>query len=112
MKENWIWLLFEIMINFYQGFLVTYFLEHVLNKKQVGKWPTRIFISVFEICCSTYIFFDMPVIDTWLFLIALLYMLLFFKNSLGVKLLWWAILTVLFNGKQFVKGVFSAGVSL
>lgn len=102
MKENWIWLLFEIMINFHQGFLVTYFLEHVLNKKQVGKWPMRIFRSVFGICCSTYIFFDMPAVDTWIFLIALLYILLFFKNSLGVKLLWWAILTVLFNGISMI----------
>ena len=29
MKENWLWLLFEIAINFYQGFLVTYFIDLV-----------------------------------------------------------------------------------
>ncbi|MGN1250862.1 MAG: sensor histidine kinase, partial [Candidatus Spyradocola sp.] len=43
-------------------------------------------------------FFDMPVVDTWLFLIPLLYALLFFADAPGIRLLWWAILTVLFNG--------------
>ena len=32
------------------------------------------------------------------FLVPLLYTLLFFKDSFGTKLLWWAILTALFNG--------------
>ncbi len=98
MKENWLWLLFEIAINFYQGFLVTYFIDHVLTKKRNSVWSSVFCCTTFALCCTTYLFFDMPIVDTWLFLVPLLYTLLFFKDSFGTKLLWWTILTALFNG--------------
>ena len=72
MKENWLWLLFEIAINFYQGFLVTYFIDHVLTKKRNSVWPSVLCCTTFALCCTTYLFFDMPIVDTWLFLVPLL----------------------------------------
>ena len=98
MMERWPWLLFEIAVNFYQGVLVTYFIDHTLKKKRGIGWTSALCCIAFALCCTTYLFFDMPVTDTWIFLIPLFYALLCFEDSFGIKLLWWALLMALFNG--------------
>ena len=78
--------------------LVTYFIDHVLDKKYPWIWPSLLCASGFGICCSTYLFLDMPIIDTWIFLFPLFYSVFFFSNSLKAKILWNTILLALFNG--------------
>lgn len=104
MRENWLWLLFEIAVNFYQGFLVTWFIDRVLSKKRSAAWASALCCTTFALCCSAYLFFDMPAVDTWLFLIPLLYALLCFRDPFGTKLLWWALLTAVFNGVTMLWG--------
>lgn len=98
MMEGWPWLLFEIAVNIYQGVLVTYFIDHTLKKKRGMSWTSALCCIAFALCCTTYLFFDMPVTDTWMFLVPFLYALLCFEDSFGIKLLWWALLVALFNG--------------
>ncbi len=104
MRENWLWLLFEIAVNFYQGFLVTWFIDRVLSKKRSAAWASALCCTTFALFCSAYLFFDMPAVDTWLFLIPLLYALLCFRDPFGTKLLWWALLTAVFNGVTMLWG--------
>lgn len=78
--------------------LVTCFIDHVLDKKYPWIWPSLLCASGFGICCSTYLFLDMPIIDTWIFLFPLFYSVFFFSNSLKAKILWNTILLALFNG--------------
>ncbi len=33
MMQDRQWILFEIAVNFFQGYIVTYFIDHVLEKK-------------------------------------------------------------------------------
>ncbi len=68
--------------------LVTYFINHVLDKKYPWIWPSLLCASGFGICCSTYLFLDMPIIDTWIFLFPLFYSVFFFSNSLKAAIPW------------------------
>lgn len=68
--------------------LVTYFIDHVLDKKYPWIWPSLLCASGFGICCSTYLFLDMPIIDTWIFLFPLFYSVFFFSNSLKAAIPW------------------------
>lgn len=68
--------------------LVTYFIDHVLDKKYPWIWPSLLCASGFGICCSTYLFLDMPIIDTWIFLFPLSYSVFFFSNSLKAAIPW------------------------
>ena len=68
--------------------LVTYFIDHVLDRKYPWIWPSLLCASGFGICCSTYLFLDMPIIDTWIFLFPLFYSVFFFSNSLKAAIPW------------------------
>ena len=68
--------------------LVTYFIDHVLDRKYPWIWPSLLCASGFGICCSTYLFLDMPIIDTWIFLFPLSYSVFFFSNSLKAAIPW------------------------
>jgi len=90
--EDILWLIFEIGINLFQGFMITWFWDHVLTKKDSA--PRLSFLICFlalAICLSTYLFFPMPSNDTWIIIVPLLYVLICFKNSIWLKIYWVAI---------------------
>jgi two-component system sensor histidine kinase AgrC len=98
MMNDWQWIMFEILINLFQGFIITYFLNRVLNRKYTWIWPSVLCCLGFALCCSSYLFFDMPPVDTWMFLVPLTYSIIFFKDPFRIKLLWNAVLVSLFIG--------------
>ncbi len=96
--QNLGWIFIEMGANLFQGFLVTYFIDHTLQRKTPAKWPSLLCCGCFTFLCSLYLFFNMPSFDTWIFAVPLVYSLVFFEGSLKEKLLWNAVLISIFNG--------------
>lgn len=80
MMQDRQWILFEIAVNSFQGYIVTYFIDHVLEKKHPWIWPSVLCCIGFALCCTSYLFFNRPTSDTWMFLVPLIYALIFFNN--------------------------------
>lgn len=93
-----IWLAFEISINLFQGYLTVFFLNRVLDRPKHNVISAHMCACVFAIGCTTYLFFDMPALDTWIFIAPFLYSIFYFNNSLLEKTFWNIVLISIFFG--------------
>jgi len=80
------WIEFEIGLNIYQSILFTWFIKRMLSPKKGADW-------VFGVCClltfaalSSYLFFPMPIWDTWIFCFIIAYSFFFFDDPFWKKL--------------------------
>ena len=93
------WILYELGINLFQGFLYTWFVSKNLTSKKIYSKPAFISCGIITAAClSTYIFFPMPEWDTWTTVFVILYSLFFFKDSLTYKLFCDMIMLIVVNG--------------
>ena len=93
-----IWFLFEIGINFYQAALITYFVRqrfHLVRPQfAYGALCTLALWSYLTL----YLFVDMPIPDTCIIVIPLLYALLISDDKWYVILFWNAVLSLTLSG--------------
>lgn len=87
------WLLFEIGINFFQGWLFTYFLGKQLTVRhqcsiRTVRISTLSVIFVVAAFYSLYIPFDLSMPDTIVFMFTLLYSFFIFSDTWYMKLAW------------------------
>lgn len=99
MLMNTLWLLFEIAVNLFQGWLYTFFLQRQLTRK-ANLSPTRFSIAtigtIFSVASfySLYIWFDIPITDSVIFIATFAYSTYCFQEKWHIKLLWNIILGV------------------
>ena len=93
-----LWLLFEIGINIYQGILMVYFINRVTVARKHSFFidgATVFFITLF---LSLYLFFDMPFIDTFVFVLPLIHAFIVSPEKWFLKIFWGIALAALFIG--------------
>lgn len=93
------WTVFEIAINFFQGFLMILFMNRCLPESKVSAWW---FDVLFEaIICgfySLYLFIPLPVsLDNVIFIIPLLYAVITKRGSWPQRIIWTLTLGAIFN---------------
>mgnify|MGYP004482645829 CR=1 FL=1 len=86
------WRVFEILINIYQGFLLIYFINRVTHAEEHPLWIDCVFIGTISIFLSSYLFIDIPFIDTFVFIIPFVHALFVSKERWYAKLFWAAVL--------------------
>lgn len=102
-----LWTLFECGINLLQAVMMILFMHKRLPNKPAAKYGACAFIALITGCFCLYTFIDISVIDTWIFLLPLLYSLLFQYGKWYVKVFWSILLTVVVLGiTNFMTGVF------
>ena len=93
MKEVF-WVFFELSLNALQSIFTILFLNRMLPEKTQKRWPAFLFGSLFFLSLSSYIVFDLHIIDIWTFAAPLLYTLAFRNGSIPSKMLWLSMLIV------------------
>ena len=83
-----IWTAYEIGLNIFQGFLFSWFVTKMLVKKQDEYFSSVCCAILTALALSSYLFFEMPEVDTWTFIFIILYAVLFFKGTLILRLFW------------------------
>ena len=94
------WLLFEIGINFFQGWLLSFFLrkqltvnpDHSDRTTVVATLGIVLLVAAFY---SLYIPFDVPIPDTVVFVFTFIYSLFIFSEPWHIKLLWNTVMGVI-----------------
>ena len=103
-----LWIVYEVIINIYQGALTVIFLNRVLPSKTSNKWPGLVFATLFALLLSSYLVIALPLVDTWVFSIPIIYSLLFLKGPVQSKILWNTLLYMSFIGViNFIYLLFS-----
>lgn len=92
------WALYEIIVNLFQGFLFTWFINRMLSKKKSEYVSTFICSFLTATALSSYLFYSMPEWDTWIFVFVIIYSLFFFYGSILQKLFWCTILIIVSMG--------------
>lgn len=90
------WMVFEIAINAFQAILMVYFVRHRFH---IVKTNIRYgVVTGLAICIylSAYLFFEIPFLDTYVFLFPLLYTFFVSDDKWYVKLFWNVVLTAVF----------------
>lgn len=88
---------FEILINFYQGFLLIFFMHLRLPaQREVKWWVDAVFIGVIGCFLSLYIFPWMTLSDTFVFLIPFVYTIVTQRGNWAQRLLWTVVLAIIF----------------
>lgn len=100
------WLLFEILVNIYQGFLTVYFIRHRLHLKRKGYWEGAICVGAVALFLSLYLVWDIPLLDTVIFIVPFLYALFVSDEKIGVSLFWSAVLAFLFIASATLTSAF------
>jgi len=90
---SWQWLLFEIGINLFQGWLYTLFLRKQLTVRHQCSPKAVLLLTLSTIIIVTgfyslYIPFDISVSDSVVFIITFIYSLIIFSEAWYIKLLW------------------------
>lgn len=88
-----LWILFEIGINIYQGWLYCFFLHRRLNQKPELSAKKAASIDALMIICvacfySLYIWFDIPVTDSVVWIFTTVYAFMVFSDKKSVILAW------------------------
>lgn len=92
------WLVFEICINMWQSGLLLFFCHNQINGFHASRLVTFIYFLFETAFLSSYLFFDLPVIDTVGFLLPLAYSLFCFRDKWYICLFWTGILTLIIIG--------------
>ena len=88
------WAALEIGINIYQGFLLIYFINRVTHAAKHPLWIDCTSVAVISLFLSSYLFFEIPFIDTVVFIIPFLHSLIVSRDRWYAKLFWSAVLAV------------------
>lgn len=89
-------LLFEILINVYQGFLMVYFLRRRLHIAREGHIPDILCAGAVALFFSLYLFKDIPTGDTVVFIFPLIYSLFVSDEKRRICFFWNFVMAVLF----------------
>lgn len=100
------WLLFEILVNIYQGFLMVYFIRHRLHLKRKGYWEGIICAGSVALFYSLYLFWNIALLDTVIFIVPFLYALFVSDEKIGASLFWSAVLAFLFISSATLTSAF------
>lgn len=95
-----LWLSIEIIINCFQGWLYTFFLRKQLTQKAHRSQSNVVVSTVITILAvatfySFYIWIDIPITDSVVFVLTFIYSIYLFSNKWYIKLLWNIVLGVL-----------------
>ena len=106
-----LWTLFEICINAYQAFLMIYFLRHRLTPiASIGYRDTLCIIGVTAFF-SLYLFIELPIADTFVFIIPFLYSIGSFTEKWYMKGFWVLVLaTLMISVVNFTISIFSSAI--
>lgn len=92
------WIAFEMFINILQAALIVYFVHHRFHiTKHERRYPLLACLAI-STYLNCYLFFDIPVTDTLVFIIPLLYSFCISDNKWYVIFFWNAVLTAVFLG--------------
>lgn len=103
------WIVYEILINLFQGLLFTWFITKMLCKRKREHWSFGICALMTATALSMYLFFSLPEWDTWIFVFIVFYAAFFFDGTLLQKLFWVTILIIMSMG---ITGISYQFVSL
>ena len=90
------WTAFEILVNFFQAFLVLWFMKgrlHITRKHRSFDVGCVLLVTLYT---SIYLFYDIPIPDTFVFLIPFGYAITVADDRWYVSAFWASILTLLF----------------
>lgn len=90
------WLIFEIAVNLFEGFLMVYFLRHRLYMKRTGHLPDLLCAGAVGLFYSLYLFWEIPVLDTVVVAIPFLYSLYMSDERWYVCAFWNAAMIAIF----------------
>ena len=91
------WLLFEVLVNLYQGFLMVYFLRHRLHMKRTEHLPDLLCAGAVALFFSLYLFWTLPVLDTVVIVIPILYSLYVSDEKWYVSVFWNCVVMAVFT---------------
>lgn len=86
------WIVYEILLNLFQGSLFAWFITKMLRKKKPEFVSSAVCALLTAAAFSSYLFLPMPSWDTWVFVFVILYALIFFEGKLLYKVFWLMIL--------------------
>lgn len=92
------WMGFEIFINIFQSFLIVYFVWHRFHIVRTDIKYALLTGAAICAYLTLYLFFDMPVIDTFVFIIPLLYTFWAADDKWYMKVFWNIALALVFIG--------------
>lgn len=95
-----IWTLYELALNLYQGFLFTWFITEILPsyRRKHTHIPFIVCGILTAAALSSYLFFEIPLPDSWIFVFIIAYALLFLEGSVVAKLFWLLVLIAASTG--------------
>ena len=102
--------LLEIGINLFQGWLIVYFMGKVLTPVCGTPWSDLACALAIGIWYSLYLFLDVPVIDTVIFVLPFLYCLWSCEDRWYHILFWDVALAIIFSGLTELNFAFFLGV--
>lgn len=91
-------LIFEILINIYEGFLYILFCNAVFHSKRKHRLWSVVFILLIGAAYTLYSLFDLPLSDACIFILPIIYSLIFFDNP-PIECIFWNVIqgTVVFG---------------
>lgn len=92
------WTLYEISLNVFEGILYTWFVRSMLTPKKSERPAFFVCSILTALALSSYLFFQLPSWETWVYIFIFLYALYFFRNKVFVKVFWPTILLILISG--------------
>lgn len=90
--------LFDIIINFYQGFLIIYYMRHIFDSDNNSLLTDTIFVFLIGTFFSLYLFLPINIPDTVVFIIPLIYASLTKRGTWATRLFWITLLGVVWTG--------------
>ena len=107
------WTVFEILNNLFEGFLLIWFIDNVLILKGKSRAPFYLFSLLSAGILSLWLFvepltLEMAFSDSWIYIVLIIYIALFYRNGWHVKLLWLCVIWIFVNSAlSLVYYVFS-----
>lgn len=97
-----VWTIYEITLNVFEGFLYAWFVRSMLTPKK-AEVPFYFLCSILTaMALSSYLFFQLPSWDTWVYIFVFLYALWFFKNKVIIRLFWPVVMVIIIVGTASV----------
>lgn len=91
------WTCFEIAVNLFQAWLILYFIKNMMNYTEKWGAADAICIGSCTIFYTLFLFFDMPPIDMFVFVIPFVYALIRSPDRWKFALFWVSNLAILFS---------------
>lgn len=104
------WTLAEIIVNLYQGWLIVYFMGKVLTPQRGTPWSDLSCALAIGVWYTLYLYLDVPVTDTVVFILPFLYCLWSCEDRWYHILFWDVALAIIFSGCTSLNLAFFLGV--